>query len=79
MAVQYQGQRNAYRTEDRQAGGTARANQMAHAINNPLQCVTNSLYLAHQGGEHAAEHIDQASQDLKRLSEIVAELLRIGD
>lgn len=77
MALEQQDQQRALRGEERHSGSSDKANEMAHAINNPLQCLVNTLYLARQGGEAATEHIEQAAKDLERLSEIVAELLRI--
>ncbi|HEY1902559.1 MAG TPA: GAF domain-containing protein [Terracidiphilus sp.] len=77
MAVQNQAQQRALRSAEREAGRSARADELAHAINNPLQCVTNSLYLARQGRDDLAHHLDQASQDLKRVSDIVSELLTL--
>jgi hypothetical protein len=44
------------------------ANELAHAMNNPLQALTNSLYLLEgdSGG-----HLGDAKQELMRLSELV--------
>ncbi|MBV8673356.1 MAG: GAF domain-containing protein [Acidobacteriaceae bacterium] len=77
MAVQNQAHQAALRIQEQSAEGSAKANELAHAINNPLQCVTNSLFLARQGGSDAAGHLDQAARDLERLSDIVAMLLRV--
>jgi hypothetical protein len=54
----------------------AQANDLAHAINNPLQCLTNCIHLARQGGENAASHLDQAAHEVSRLSDLVAKLLQ---
>jgi His Kinase A (phospho-acceptor) domain len=78
LALQQQGHQKILRGEERDFGRTERANEMAHEINNPLQSLTNTLYLARQGGEGAAEHIEQAGKELKRLSEIVNALLHIS-
>jgi hypothetical protein len=78
LALQQQGQQMILQGEERHSGSSERANELAHAINNPLQCLTNTLYLARQGGEGAAGQIEQAAKDLERLSEIVAELLRVA-
>lgn len=53
------------------------ANQLAHEINNPLQCLTNSLYLASQGGADERRHLDRAIEDLSSLSELVRRLLAV--
>jgi hypothetical protein len=55
----------------------AMASELAHAINNPLQSLTNILYLAAQGyhGEAAKAVGCQALNDLERLSSQVKERL----
>ncbi len=57
----------------------AMANKLAHKINNPLQSLTNMLYLAAEGhhGESAKVIGRQALDDLERLSSLVRELLRL--
>lgn len=44
------------------------ANELAHAMNNPLQALTNSLYLIDSDSEG---HLGDARQELLRLSELV--------
>ena len=55
------------------------ANKLAHQINNPLQSLINTLYLAAEGnyGPPAAEVANQALSDLERLSSLVRELLSL--
>jgi hypothetical protein len=77
MAVEQQSQQRSLQKKEWQSGGADRAHEMAHEINNPLQCLTNSLYLAGQGGAGASGHVEQAARDLKRLSEVVAALLNV--
>jgi GAF domain-containing protein len=65
-----------------QAGAKAAAtmaNRLAHRINNPLQSLTNILYLASEGhsGMDAVALAKQASGDLARLSATVAKLLAL--
>jgi signal transduction histidine kinase len=65
-----------------QAGATAAAamaNDLAHKINNPLQGLTNLLYLAAEepGGKDARELARQAFDDLERLSALVKKLLAV--
>ncbi|MFC5864828.1 GAF domain-containing protein [Acidicapsa dinghuensis] len=55
----------------------ARAHKMAHQINNPLQCLTNTIFLASQGGPDTARHIKQAAIDLAALSDRVRKLLAL--
>jgi hypothetical protein len=65
-----------------QAGATAAsamANELAHKINNPLQSLTNVLYLVAQGhhGEEARPVGKAAMTDLTRLSTLVGRLLAL--
>ena len=55
------------------------ANRLAHEINNPLQTLTNVLYLAAEGyhGEDAKVVGQQTMADLRRLSALVSELLAL--
>lgn len=52
---------------------------ISHEINNPLEAVTNLLYLARQDeriSTESDEYLRQAEQELRRVSEIVAQTLR---
>src|SRR5271154_5507668 len=57
----------------------AMANKLAHKINNPLQSLTNILYLAAEGhyGESAKAVGCQALGDLERLTSLARELLNL--
>jgi hypothetical protein len=55
----------------------ARAHKMAHQINNPLQSLTNTLYIAAQGGPETQEFVDKAVDELGLLSERVRRLLAL--
>lgn len=55
------------------------ANRMAHRINNPLQSLTNVIFLARHGGENQEELLSQAENDLKELSSQVAKLLNTAE
>lgn len=55
----------------------ARAHKMAHQINNPLQSLTNTIFLARMGGPDTQTHIEQAAIDLAALSEKVRKLLAL--
>jgi signal transduction histidine kinase len=66
----------------RQAGATAAAamaNELAHRINNPLQGLTNVVYLAAKGrsSDNAKSLAEKLSPDLQRLSLLVNQLLDI--
>jgi hypothetical protein len=54
------------------------AKQVAHRINNPLQSLTNTIFLARHGEEDAKDHFIQAEIELKRLAEEVATLLDVS-
>jgi len=65
-----------------QAGATAAAamaNELAHKINNPLQGLTNVLFLASQSPVDSGERTlaSQLEGDLDRLSLLVKELLKL--
>lgn len=74
-AHQYQTDRRAEQTRDVQDTRDLRSNELAHAINNPLQSISNSIFLAEQDPETNAEYLKVAAQELQRLSELVAGLL----
>ena len=61
------------------AAAAAMANGLAHKINNPLQSLTNMLYLASEGysGEGARVVGQQALADVERLSTLVKQLLSL--
>jgi len=61
------------------AAAVAMANDLAHKINNPLQGLTNLLYLAAEGhhGEGARVLGREAEGDLKKLSSLVGTLLQL--
>lgn len=56
---------------------SAMANDLAHRINNPLQSLTNTLYLASQGGDQAPRFIDEASTELEDLCSRVRQALNL--
>lgn len=53
----------------------ALANELAHQINNPLQSLTNTVYLLAEGGEAAPVYAEQATAELAILSSLVKRLL----
>jgi transcriptional regulator with GAF, ATPase, and Fis domain len=79
MAVRQQKQQKLLLEQASAAAASSMANVLAHKINNPLQSLTNIMYLAAEGhnGEEARELGEQASEDLRRLSELVQELLAL--
>ena len=79
MAVRQNRQQEALISQERIASAANMANQLAHAINNPLQSLTNLVYLAgkNQGGEDTKILAEEMSADLERLSELVKKLLAL--
>lgn len=65
------------RTEKLAATGRLAAS-IAHEINNPLEAVTNLLYLLHQQplGPEALEYADMAQREIGRVSQITQQTLR---
>jgi signal transduction histidine kinase len=74
-----QRQRKRLIEQERAAAVAAMANELAHKINNPLQSLTNVVYLA----ANAEEHTDvkalamDLQTDIRRLSELVKEILAL--
>ncbi len=62
---------------ERAEASSARAHEMAHQINNPLQSLTNTMFLARQGGPNAQTYVETAFEQLNRLSERVRKLLAL--
>ena len=53
----------------------AMANELAHRINNPLQSLTNTVFLLAEGGPDAQAYAMQASAEIAALSDLVKRLL----
>ncbi|NYF78361.1 GAF domain-containing sensor histidine kinase [Granulicella arctica] len=51
------------------------ANHLAHQINNPLQSLTNALYLASQ--QNSDSYLVMALAELQRLSSLIEQLLKL--
>ncbi len=65
--------------QERAAAAAAMANDLAHKINNPLQSITNVLYIAANTEENTdVKTLATALQgDIKKLSELVQEILAL--
>jgi nitrogen-specific signal transduction histidine kinase len=79
LGVRQQEQRRLLLEQTRAAAAAAMANELAHKINNPLQSLTNILFLAaespaHENTRALAQH---AAADLRRLSALVQQLLAL--
>jgi len=79
MAVRHRKQQQKLIQQAAATAAADMANKLAHRINNPLQSLTNILYLAAEGhhGKEAQELGQQASADLAKLSTLVAKLLNL--
>jgi hypothetical protein len=79
MGVRQQRQQRDLLEQAGAAAAAAMANDLAHRINNPLQALTNILFLAAQGhnGEDARLVGEQAFASLEKLSSLVRELLAL--
>lgn len=78
MAVRNQQQQKIILQQARAAAAVDTANELAHQINNPLQKLTNSIFLADSTCADAPAHIKQAADDLKQLSSLVQQLLALS-
>jgi signal transduction histidine kinase len=79
MGFRQQRQQRELMEQTRTAAAMAMANELAHKINNPLQSLTNQLYLAStgQGTSDAKIFAAEISRDFERLSKLVGQLLAL--
>ncbi|MGC2161690.1 MAG: GAF domain-containing protein [Silvibacterium sp.] len=79
MAIRQQKQQVKLREQASVAAAAAMANDLAHKINNPLQSLTNILYLAAEGQNDEEARIvgRQAFAQLQKLSNLVRDLLAL--
>lgn len=79
MAVRQRRQQAKLMVQARAGAAAAMANELAHQINNPLQSLTNLVYLAASGyhGEAAVPLGEALTPDLQQLSSLVRELLAL--
>jgi len=75
IAVRHQRREASLLRREKDKASAARAHELAHQINNPLQGLTNALYLAEQGGPDSLYFVKQASGELAVISELVRQLL----
>jgi len=78
IILRHQHQQTLLRESERARGIAEMANRMAHRINNPLQSLTNTIFLAQHSGDDIRDHLAQAEKDLLRLSQQVATLLNVS-
>jgi hypothetical protein len=77
IAIRQQASAKKKRLLDRIEVSAERADQMAHLINNPLQGLTNTLYLARENGAESQQYLDSAYEQLTALSETVRRQLSV--
>jgi hypothetical protein len=79
MGYRQQKQQARLIAQERAAAAAQMANQLAHEINNPLQSMTNTAYLVAEGtGDQDPRMLGrELSNDIRRLSELVKELLSL--
>jgi hypothetical protein len=77
IAVRHQAQQQRLTEQAAATAAANMANQLAHRINNPLQSLTNTVFLAAQGGTDANVFARQAADDVVKLSALVKELLHL--
>jgi hypothetical protein len=77
IAIRHQAQQKALQKQENLAATIAMANDLAHQINNPLQCLTNTVYLAARGHADTQTFLKQAAEELDRLALLVKQLLSV--
>jgi hypothetical protein len=78
MAIRQQRQQALFVERASAAAAASMANDLAHQINNPLQSLTNMLYLVVENGSGMDKKLGQhALDDLERLSALVNQLLTL--
>jgi GAF domain-containing protein len=64
--------------QERSTAAIKMANDLAHQINNPLQAITNQLFLASQGEDQGERKIASTlSPDFERLTKVAKQLLEL--
>jgi hypothetical protein len=77
MAVRHERQQHALMSQASATAAAAMANDLAHEINNPLQSLTNLVYLAGESGSDAKSLAVELSDHIQRLSGLVSKLLAL--
>jgi nitrogen-specific signal transduction histidine kinase len=81
MAVRHERQQRALMKQASATAAAAMANELAHQINNPLQSMTNLVYLAAEtkNGVAAKALAEELFEHIQRLSLLVHKLLALPD
>ncbi len=77
LGVRQQNQQRRRMEEAKVIAAAEMANELAHQINNPLQSLTNVLFLAAEGHGEVTQMGRQALEDVQRLSALVNTLLAL--
>jgi GAF domain len=77
IAIRYNRQATELRARDQEYASAARAHELAHQINNPLQSLANLLFLAGDDGPGTQVFVKQASQEVSTLSALVRDILSL--
>jgi signal transduction histidine kinase len=77
IILRSQRQQELLRESERNRAAAEMANKLAHRINNPLQSLTNAIFLARHTAGQPQPFLDLAETELKRLSQQIAQLLKI--
>jgi signal transduction histidine kinase len=78
MGVRQQRQQKLLMEQAKLTAAAAMANELAHKINNPLQSMTNIVFLAEGGGDGDAKVLaHELSEHLQRLSTLAERLLTL--
>jgi len=75
IILRHQHQQKLLRASEKAVAAAEMAHTLAHRINNPLQSLTNTIFLARHTNENIEEYLALAETDLDRLSQQVAKLL----
>lgn len=67
----------ALRRNEKLATAGRMAAAVAHEINNPLEAVTNLLYLARHHPDRAADYLDMADKEVHRIAEVAQQMLGV--
>jgi len=78
VAIRHQIRDKAQRDHEKNAALMALVNELAHQINNPLQGLTNVVYLSRIGSQNMQFLLALASEQLERLSRLVKDLLTVS-
>ena len=81
IGVRQQRQRKLLMEQASATAAAAMANELAHRINNPLQSITNLVYLAAEGksGGDAKVLAGELSEHIQRLSDLAGKLLTLPE